>query len=80
MRPTIGKTHHSQQANKLEALWDDLLSRQPERVQAAYTSLETSERQAVYSHLRHMARDPGWQPEQRASARAALQALENQSG
>ena len=75
MTQTTGKRHRRQSLNKLEALWDELLSRQPERVQAAYTTLEASEQEAVYAHLQRMADEPGWQPEQRASARAALQVL-----
>jgi hypothetical protein len=79
MKPTTGKAHHSQQHNKLETLWDDLLSRQPERVRAAYASLDAFEKQAVVTHLQSMSEEPGWQPEQRASAKAALLALVNQA-
>lgn len=60
----------------LEALWDDLLSGQPERVRRAFGGLSEEERQAVMAHLRRMASESGWQPEQRESARLALAALE----
>jgi hypothetical protein len=76
---TTGKALRSRSSNKLETLWDDLLSRQPERVRAAYTSMKTSEQKAVVAHLQRMVDEPGWQPEQRSSALAALKALENQA-
>ena len=62
----------------LQELWSDLLSRQPETIRAAFVSLDSSSRKTVITHLQHMQNDPGWQPEQRASARAALRALKNQ--
>jgi hypothetical protein len=77
MSQTTAKGHRSQPANKLEGLWDELLSRQPERVQTVYRALEQPEREAVIAHLQRMVAEPGWQPEQRVSAQAAIQALEN---
>ncbi len=77
MTQTTGKRPHSQPGRKLEALWDDLLSQQPEKVQAAYHALAKTEQQAVIRHLKRMVAEPGWQPEQRSSAQAALQALDN---
>ncbi len=62
----------------LEALWDGLLSRQPRQVRKAFASLESSEQKRVLAHLRRMVEEPGWQPEQRASAQAALDALEHE--
>ncbi len=62
-------------ADRIEALWDDLLSRQPGLIQSAYASLEPQAQMAVVNHLRRMLSEPGWQPEQRLSARAALDAL-----
>ena len=59
----------------LEILWDSLLSRQPAQIRAAYASLTGAEQQAVLNHLRRMAQEPGWNPEQRKSAQAALDAL-----
>ena len=61
----------------LEGLWDGLLSRAPEQVRAVFATLEPAEKQAVLVHLKHIASEPGWQPEQRASAQAALEALEH---
>lgn len=62
-------------SDPLELLWDNLLSRHPEQVQKAYAALSLAEQQAVASHLQSMVSEPGWQPEQRISARAALEAI-----
>jgi hypothetical protein len=63
--------------DELEILWDALLSRQAETVRQAFSSLSEGERLAVLVHLRRMANEPGWHPEQRASAQEALKALAN---
>lgn len=62
-------------SEQLEALWDDLLSRQPALVRQAFNSLDPSSQKIILAHLSSMARESGWQPEQRASARTALKAL-----
>lgn len=59
----------------LEILWNDLLSRDDTKVQEAFARLEFEEQQAVLAHLRRMSVEEGWHPEQRLSARAALEAL-----
>ena len=76
MSQTIGK---AQGSHELDALWDDLLSRQKERVRIAFASLSVPEQVVVLAHLHRMISEPGWQPGQRASARAALRALGNQA-
>jgi hypothetical protein len=58
-----------------EDLWDQLLSRQTVQVQAAFASLTPEEQNTVVAHLTRILEEPGWHPEQRLSARAALQAL-----
>jgi hypothetical protein len=60
---------------ELENLWEALLSRQPEQVRKAFAGLQAAERQSVREHLNRMATEPGWHPEQRLSAQAALEAL-----
>jgi hypothetical protein len=60
----------------LETLWDDLLSRDQELVRAAFGTLSAEEQKSVLAHLQRMVNEPGWQPEQRLSALAALDALE----
>ena len=66
-------------ADELEQLWSDLLSRQPEVIQAAFNKLDPAGQKNVVAHLENMVNDPGWQPEQRESASAALNALNNRS-
>jgi hypothetical protein len=58
-----------------EAIWGELLSRQPERIRAVALCLTDEEREAVIAHLRRMASEEGWAEGQRASAGAALDVL-----
>jgi len=60
----------------LEDFWGKLLSRQPELIRQAFSALEEAEQKPVLDHLARMAGEAGWQPEQRESARAALETLE----
>ena len=59
----------------IEQFWDNLLSREPGEVRAAYSMLDKQEQAAVLAHLRKMAGEPGWHPEQRRSATIALEEL-----
>jgi hypothetical protein len=59
----------------LEQIWDQLLSREPERIRSAYALLDESSQQTVLAHLRKMVSEPGWQAEQVTSAAIALQAI-----
>lgn len=59
----------------LETMWDQLLSRQPDQIRAAFGTLDENEQQAVIGHLKNMAEEEGWHPEQRISAQAALDTL-----
>ncbi len=59
----------------LEIFWDNLLSREPTRIRAAFAELDHASQGAVLAHLERMASEEGWQPEQAVSARAALKAL-----
>jgi uncharacterized protein YdeI (YjbR/CyaY-like superfamily) len=58
-----------------ESLWDQLLSRQATQIQAAFASLTPEDQKAIVAHLSRMVEEEGWHPEQRLSARMALQAL-----
>jgi len=62
-------------SEQLELLWYKLLSSQPALIMEAYTSLDSGSQKTVITHLKRMSKEPGWQPEQRLSARAALLAL-----
>jgi len=64
-------------SEQLELLWYKLLSSQPELIRDAYNSLDPASKKTVIVHLQRMAIEPGWQPEQHLSARAALLALED---
>lgn len=78
MRRKTGKKRARNLPDRLEALWDDLLSGFPERVKAAFISLDTAEQKVVLEHLHKMVSETGWQPEQRQSAQEALRILEPQ--
>lgn len=56
--------------------WEEILSRQPQRIRAAYLALEGEARQAVLAHLGRMTGEPDWHPAQVESATIALQALQ----
>ena len=55
--------------------WDALLSREPERIRRVFQLLDQGTRKSVIAHLQRMATEEGWHPEQRLSARAAIDAL-----
>lgn len=58
-----------------ENIWELLLSREPERIAAAFDSLTPEEKKSVLEHLHKMVNEPGWQPSQRVSAQAALDSI-----
>ena len=62
--------------SNIENLWDHLLSRQPELIQAAFQSLAPQEQRDVLAHLQRMVSEAGWHPEQIASAQAALDSIQ----
>ncbi len=62
---------------ELEEFWADLLSREPEKVLAAWKSLNGDEEAAVYIHLMQMASEENWSEPQRLSAGAALEVLQD---
>lgn len=61
-----------------EDIWGMLLSRQPVMIEKAFASLESEQQNVVLDHLQRMVTEPGWQPEQRVSAQAALDTISNQ--
>jgi hypothetical protein len=61
--------------DQYETLWEDLLSRQPDIIQAAFATLDHLDQHKVIHHLHRMVNEDGWQPEQRLSAQSALDAL-----
>ncbi len=61
--------------DRLEILWDALLSRQAETIRLAFAQLSQADQATVLRHLCQMVTEPGWQIDQRLSAQAALDAL-----
>ncbi len=59
----------------LEYIWDNILSRSPERIRGVFNQLDAASQQEVIAHLQKMISESGWHTEQVASARAALEAL-----
>ena len=58
-----------------EDFWDNLLSREKARIEAAFQGLDPQSQQAVREHLKRMVTEEGWHPLQRNSAQAALDVL-----
>lgn len=63
------------QSDFLAGFWDGLLSREPDKIRAAYQTLDADMQQIVLAHLQRMVNEEGWHPEQRRSAQSALDAL-----
>jgi hypothetical protein len=63
------------EGDKLESLWDQLLSRDENAICQAFTALDEGSQEVVRTHLARMAGEPGWHPEQRKSAQYALDSL-----
>lgn len=60
----------------LEEVWDDILSRHPNRIKRRFQLLDQTSQQEVILHLQRMVTEAGWQEPQIVSARAALNALD----
>jgi hypothetical protein len=60
----------------LEKTWDGILSRDEQKIQTTYLGLDVQNQHVVLEHLKKMATEPGWHPEQVKSARTALKAIE----
>lgn len=59
----------------LEEFWDAILSRDPRRIRVVYQTLDSVDQKRLLEHLRKMASEDGWHPDQRTSALAALDAI-----
>ena len=62
-----------------EILWNNILSRKPERIRETFLSLNMQEKITVRAHLIKMTTEDGWQPAQIESARTALEAIKDLS-
>ena len=67
----------SESQDELEDLWDGLLSRRVELILNVYNALDDESKTAVVLHLRRMSTEKDWHPEQAASAKIALDTLQN---
>jgi hypothetical protein len=56
--------------------WDNLLSREAEKIEAAWRSLPQAYRKDVRDHLVAMVTELDWHPEQVKSAEAALNIID----
>ena len=65
-------------ADRIEAFWEEILSRQQERIHKAFAPLSPEEKIAVFNHLKLMVSEPNWHPEQVVSASQALNALKEE--
>ena len=63
----------------LDEFWGDLLSEEPLRIMAAWSTLDANEQAAIFDHLSHMAADDGWADVQKVAAQAALYAIQNEA-
>ncbi len=59
----------------VEEFWEQILSREPERVLEAWKTLSEKEQRSVWHHLEKMVYEDGWADPQRDSAKAALRVL-----
>ncbi len=64
--------------DQIEAFWEEILSRQQERIQKVFAPLSPKEKISVLKHLKGMVSEPGWHPEQVVSASQALNALKEE--
>ena len=62
--------------DELEQFWDELLSEDPPRIVAAWSTLDANEKKVIHTHLIKMTSEDGWAEVQRASAQAALDAID----
>jgi len=58
--------------NNTDDIWEKLLSRDTESIRALFKKLSSEEKLAVQAHLKKMAHETGWHPEQKESALKAL--------
>jgi len=65
-------------ADPIEAFWEEILSRQQERIQKAFAPLSPEEKITEFKHLKGMVSEPGWHHEQVVSASQALNALKEE--
>jgi hypothetical protein len=63
----------------LEVFWGHILSEEPQRIVAAWLTLDANEQITIRDHLARMATEEGWATEQRRAARTALGTIVGES-
>ncbi len=67
------------QDSYLEKAWDDLLSRDADRINNRFRALDPQSQKTVMEHLQKMISESGWHIEQVLSAQVAVQTLSKKS-
>lgn len=62
-------------AQFLEEVWGEILSRRPVRIKKMFLSLDKANQQEILRHLNRMVTEEGWQEVQIISAQEALNLL-----
>jgi hypothetical protein len=65
----------SDQNRHLEIVWDNLLSRNPQKIGDAFVALDRQSQETIREHLQKMTTEEGWHPGQTKSAVYALQTI-----
>lgn len=63
----------------LENFWENLLSREHDKILLAWAELSAEEKTAVFDHLTQMVTEDGWHEAQVISAQVALDVLVDQN-
>lgn len=63
----------------LDEFWADLLSEEPLRIMAVWSTMNADEQAIIFDHLSRMAADEGWADVQKVAAQAALDAIQNEA-
>ena len=61
--------------DSIEKMWEEILSRDPDRIRIAYNSLTSEEKIQIFDHLKKMAHESGWHQEQKLSAESAIKEI-----
>lgn len=59
----------------IERFWEEILSRDSQRIKLAFDDLTRGEQEQVALHLQTMSTESGWHAGQRISAEAALEVI-----
>ena len=60
----------------IDDIWEQLLSRDAKSIRALFSTLSADEKLATQVHLKKMAYETGWHPEQKKSALKAFLVIE----